>query len=185
MAIPYTPSLADALGLDYTGITCNDPGVLAFTAANPDRIDAKFFLKPIQDQMLWVTNAISEIGPTLTIDNFTIELNESDDIAVVSSNICDGTTIIADSNLLEVNPNLVLATNLSVPQLTLTGTSSSGSLALATNNNVSTSSFTACPTGNSPSTVNCWINTNRFLYMNPQCIAFFGHDSGTPSGRGF
>lgn len=55
MAAPvtsYTPSAADALFDLFTGIVFNDPGSAAYAATDPNRIDSKFFLKPIQDEVL-------------------------------------------------------------------------------------------------------------------------------------
>jgi hypothetical protein len=47
MSVSYTPNKADAKFQNFTGQAFDDP--VAYSAANAKRIDAKFFLKPLQD----------------------------------------------------------------------------------------------------------------------------------------
>lgn len=52
MSIAYVPASADALADAFSSVTFNDPGASAYSAANSNRIDAKYFLKPVQDEIL-------------------------------------------------------------------------------------------------------------------------------------
>lgn len=52
MSIPYTPGLADAAQDAFAGQAFADPGSSAYAAADPARVDAKYFLKPVQDEIL-------------------------------------------------------------------------------------------------------------------------------------
>lgn len=52
MSIPYTPDLAGAAQDAFAGQAFDDPGSSAYAAADPARVDAKYFLKPVQDELL-------------------------------------------------------------------------------------------------------------------------------------
>lgn len=52
MAITYTPDADDALFTAFAARAFIDPGAVAYTAFDGTRVDARFFFKPIQDEIL-------------------------------------------------------------------------------------------------------------------------------------
>lgn len=50
MSVSYAPDAGDALFAEFAGVSFDDPA--AYAAAYAKRIDAKFFLKPVQDELL-------------------------------------------------------------------------------------------------------------------------------------
>jgi len=52
MAITYSPDADDAEYEDFEGVDFDDPGETAYASPSNTRVDAKFFLKPIQDEVL-------------------------------------------------------------------------------------------------------------------------------------
>lgn len=54
MGLPYEPSgLSNTAGRNaYSGFTYQDPGSQAYASQNPDRVDAKYFLEPVQSNLL-------------------------------------------------------------------------------------------------------------------------------------
>lgn len=71
MSLARTPSKSDALFETYAGVTFNDPGAEAFSAVNPDRVDALFFYKPIQDEVLNLIDIALRGGGALKVRNET------------------------------------------------------------------------------------------------------------------
>jgi hypothetical protein len=55
----YTPDKADAKFTLFTGIVTADPGSAPYATSEPTRIDAKFFLKPIQDELLYLIDIVA------------------------------------------------------------------------------------------------------------------------------
>jgi len=69
MSITYAPSASAALFDAYAGRAFDDP--LAYTAAHNKRVDAKYFLKPIQDEMLNLIALALSGGAALKVRNET------------------------------------------------------------------------------------------------------------------
>jgi hypothetical protein len=67
MSVTHTPSAADALFHGFSGRSYDDP--LAYSAASGKRIDAKFFLKPLQDEVLNLIGIAAAGGGALIVRN--------------------------------------------------------------------------------------------------------------------
>ncbi len=52
MPMPYVPEADTSLLTSFTGVTFNDPGDAAYAATDPDRVDALYFLNPVQSLLL-------------------------------------------------------------------------------------------------------------------------------------
>lgn len=77
MAIIYTPSANDALGPLFTGNPYQDP--VNYTTTSMTRIDAKFYLKPIQDEILLLIQQTSSLtgSSTRTMNTLVIQSQAS------------------------------------------------------------------------------------------------------------
>ncbi len=71
MSTAYTPSAGDAKYSAFTGVSFNDPGTSPLSAHDPDFVSAKFFLKPIQDEVLYLIALGLEGDKGLSIYNDT------------------------------------------------------------------------------------------------------------------
>lgn len=69
MAFTYVPDAGDAAFGDFSGQAFDDPA--AYAAANNKRIDAKFFLKPVQDEVLNLIALALAGGSALKVRNET------------------------------------------------------------------------------------------------------------------
>jgi len=67
MPVTYTPSAADAQFQNFAGQPFDDPA--AYTAPNNKRIDAKYFLKPLQDEILNLVAIALRGGGSLRVRN--------------------------------------------------------------------------------------------------------------------
>jgi hypothetical protein len=74
MSLPYIPSAAYALASGFSGfsgVAFNDPGAVAYAAPDPDRVDSRFFLAPIQSELLNLIRVALANGGALQVYNAT------------------------------------------------------------------------------------------------------------------
>lgn len=71
MSVTYEPEAIDALFDTYAGVIFNDPGSTAYAEEDPERIDSKYFLKPIQDEVLNLIRLMAYSGAGIRVRNQT------------------------------------------------------------------------------------------------------------------
>jgi hypothetical protein len=72
MTTQHTPSASDALFESYVGRRFDDPGDTNYAAVDYERVDAKYFLKPVQDEILYLIKwATQYSGGALRVYNNT------------------------------------------------------------------------------------------------------------------
>ncbi|HYF49517.1 MAG TPA: hypothetical protein VEJ63_08930 [Planctomycetota bacterium] len=96
MALTYTPSASDALFRNFAGRAFDDP--IAYSAANNKRIDSKYFLKPIQDEVLNLIALALNGGGALAVRNETGGTLNAGPVRVTGYNAAQSSFLISAAN---------------------------------------------------------------------------------------